>query len=457
MREPQLYGAVPGDVGYLRALGELETEASMLWRLRHPNIVACGGLVVDTVSSEPRGILLELAHDTLLGYVRAFTGSSGRITLSFLKALCTDVLTALVYLHSFGAHGVIHRDLKPDNILVFMLTDELERSVLDSPPRLRFKLGDLGVARDMDTILSAQGAPAYKAPEMATGKSFDARADVFSFGTVLVELLTVYCPELASPGEPEYAGFSLTGRQEAIGHAVTRATKLSPALAQLLNKCCQDNPDNRVTAAGALELASEIDAEPAAAPSLSQLKLMEVCTLTLHGFERQPLHLMCGCHSVLLQATQTVEAAGLQIQRLTVDLAASGETISSLRTSQVRWSLCVCSVNGPCVLCVLRCACGLLLCSFRAVGARGTAGCSACAVACRTLCRRRYFALPLAHPCLTPLFAPCGNCCRAVLAASGGRWCPRYCCGVPGLAQRAWCQCVLAVALCNPVPVVHNK
>ncbi len=117
---------------------------------------------------------------------------------SQLKAIAEQICAGLAAAH---ATGVIHRDLKPDNVLVERGTD-------------RAVITDFGIARRADDPTVTQvgeviGTPRYMAPEQLAGREIDARADLFSLGVMLYELATGTRPW---PGD------------NAIGIAVAQAT-----------------------------------------------------------------------------------------------------------------------------------------------------------------------------------------------------------------------------------------
>src|SRR5207302_7830789 len=109
-------------------------------------------------------------------------------------AIIADVARGLAAAHE---HGIIHRDIKPDNVL---LTDDgvSEASVPAANPQAgRVKLTDFGLARhvveseslNMTQAGAVLGTPYYMAPEQFAGTALDARADVYAIGATLFHLL----------------------------------------------------------------------------------------------------------------------------------------------------------------------------------------------------------------------------------------------------------------------------
>ncbi len=166
--------------------GRFEREARAAARLAHPGIVTLFEAAVD---DEGAYLVSELVHgstfDRLLGEGRL----SDRDVVEIAIALCD----ALTHAH---AHGVIHRDVKPSNVLI------PDRPT--SPAGLA-RLTDFGVARvlggDSLTLTGdVIGTAAYMAPEQAQGLPAGAPADLFSLALVLYEALTGVNPVRAGAG-----------------------------------------------------------------------------------------------------------------------------------------------------------------------------------------------------------------------------------------------------------------
>ena len=150
-------------------------EAESTGRLSHPNIVT----VYDAGEQEGLAyIAMEYLEGTLLsGYCQKTTILPAKQALQVVAT----VADALDYAHS---QGVVHRDVKPSNIMI--LKHRLVK-VMD------FGIAKMASASKTQTSMIL-GTPRYMSPEQATGKEVDGRSDVFSLGVVLFELLTAERP-----------------------------------------------------------------------------------------------------------------------------------------------------------------------------------------------------------------------------------------------------------------------
>jgi len=157
-------------------------EARTAAQLKHPNIVSVHEVGRDAMRE---GGMVFIVSDLVEGEALNRWIVSQQLTSREAAELCATVAEALHYAHQ---HGVIHRDLKPQNILI----DK------DGEPHIT----DFGLAkRDVGEITMTMegqivGTPAYMSPEQARGASHDAdaRSDVYSLGVVLFQLLTSELP-----------------------------------------------------------------------------------------------------------------------------------------------------------------------------------------------------------------------------------------------------------------------
>ena len=166
-----------------------QTETLLLATLNHPGLVTLldAGTVQDDDGRSSTFLVMELVDGPDLRR----TLKSGPLGPNETASLGADLADALNYVHS---NGVIHRDVKPANILLYPQAE--------NDTRLYPKLTDFGIARMTDaTVATAHGATIgtanYLSPEQALGGAVEPRTDIYSLGLVLLECLT---GEKAFPG-----------------------------------------------------------------------------------------------------------------------------------------------------------------------------------------------------------------------------------------------------------------
>ncbi len=200
-------------------------EILALGRLVHPNIVTIFDTGEDTATGTAY-IVMEYVEGTSLGQLLK---KGTPLAVDQIVRIGIDICRALDFAHH---KGVIHRDIKPGNIL---LTSEQQT----------VKVTDFGIARldggghtQTDHLL---GTPQYMSPEQCKGERVDGRSDLFSVGALLYELLTRQKP---FPGE----------NVAAIMHQVLTKTPAPPAtlspdipepLSDIVMKAMEKNPDQR--------------------------------------------------------------------------------------------------------------------------------------------------------------------------------------------------------------------
>jgi hypothetical protein len=164
-------GMMPGVDG--ADLDRAEREAQLAARLDHPHVVAVFNLVVDE-GTDARWLVMEYVPGTTLAQL---VRDEGGLSPDDAAPLLWQAADALVAAH---AAGIVHRDVKPSNILV--------------DRRRRVKLTDFGIARvAADPSLTqtglVTGSPAYLAPEVAAGQRGDEAVDVWSLGATIYHVL----------------------------------------------------------------------------------------------------------------------------------------------------------------------------------------------------------------------------------------------------------------------------
>jgi serine/threonine protein kinase len=220
-------------------------EARACMRLLHPNIVR----VIECAAAENGSpyIVMDLLEGVPLG---AYTQSGGRVPVAQAVAILHGVLAGLAAAH---AQGIVHHDLKPDN--VFLMRHAGGTFIV--------KVLDFGIAKVMDAAGGiggrarsgmSLGTRAYVSPEQAKNASdADKRADLWSAGVIFYEMLT---GRAAFPAPTEYARLQAILSTEP--EPIDRIDPALAALAPLVRRALQKNRDHRFPSA--LEMARALAA-----------------------------------------------------------------------------------------------------------------------------------------------------------------------------------------------------
>jgi tRNA A-37 threonylcarbamoyl transferase component Bud32 len=212
-------------------------EAQVAARLQHPNIVRI------FEAGDPDGVpwfVMELVEGLPLTAVIYMGGLDARATARLFEKVARAV-------HAAHERDVVHRDLKPGNILV---RDDGDPVVMD-----------FGIAHDARrrTALTRAGellgTPQYMAPEQISGRGVDARSDVYAIGAVMYEQLTKRCPFDASG----FAELSMKVLNDPPPHPTLVNPFCDDELARICMTCLEKRPEDRfATAAGLAEALSRV-------------------------------------------------------------------------------------------------------------------------------------------------------------------------------------------------------
>jgi ABC-type oligopeptide transport system substrate-binding subunit/predicted Ser/Thr protein kinase len=227
-------------------------EAKAAAQLNHPNIIA----IYDAGQSEGLPfIVMELVEGPSLYQHRP---ADLHEIISYARHICA----ALDHAH---ARGIIHRDLKPENVVI--------------APDGTAKLTDFGLARSVASRITDQGAIVgsvfYLAPELALGKEYDGRADLYALGVMLYELATGRLPFTA---EDPLAVISQHLHAPVIPPRAKKPqlpAALDALIVRLLSKDPQDRPASAASVLRELEQPGLLDRDAVPARELSVLERIE--------------------------------------------------------------------------------------------------------------------------------------------------------------------------------------
>ncbi len=215
-------------------------EAKAASSLNHANIVTIYDIDTQEIEGKPvRYIAMEYVAGETLDHLIGRKGLAVRTALKY----ASQIADALAAAH---AAGIVHRDLKPANVMVtpqglvkvldFGLAKLSEEGQADAFAETLH--GDGASLTEAGTIL---GTVAYMSPEQADGKKVDARSDIFSFGSVLYEMVT---------GRRAFAGGSKLSSLSAVLHTEPQPASLSAPdipleLDRIIARCLKKDPARR--------------------------------------------------------------------------------------------------------------------------------------------------------------------------------------------------------------------
>jgi eukaryotic-like serine/threonine-protein kinase len=234
-------------------------EIQLAAQLQHPHIVPVHA------SGETGGLPFYTMPFVDGASLRSRLAKVGALPIGETISILREVAKALAYAHE---RGVVHRDIKPDNVLItggsavvtdFGIAKALSASRLQAPDGTLTQLG------------TSIGTPAYMAPEQAAGDpNVDHRADLYSFGCLAYELLA---------GNPPFHGRTpqrmlaahMGERPQAIGEL---RPDTPPLLAELVMRCLAKEPDDRPqTAADLVRVLESVATSGGAHPAMPQILL----------------------------------------------------------------------------------------------------------------------------------------------------------------------------------------
>ncbi|MGI8619927.1 MAG: serine/threonine-protein kinase [Gemmatimonadaceae bacterium] len=263
---PVALKVLPAEYAVLPALRErFLRETRMAAGFSHPNIVPVYAIEEgDDLLAYAMGFV---EGDTLAERVQRVGVMSVRETVKLLQ----DVGYALAYAHG---RGVVHRDIKPDNIMIERATGRALVMDFGIARAIAAPVAQAGLTRVGEVV----GTPEYMSPEQATGESVDGRSDLYSLG------LTAY---FALTGKPAMSGDS-TGRilarqiSEVLPPMITIRPDLPPKLAEAIDRCVAKDADARfANAEGLVEALDEAQLSAPEIPLAVRLFTQEASSLTM--------------------------------------------------------------------------------------------------------------------------------------------------------------------------------
>lgn len=237
------------------ATERLFREARVIARLDHPGCVKVLDWGVD--DGQPFVVLELMEGEALNEAIKRWKVLDAKKAVAIMIPVC-DVLEAA------HALGVVHRDLKPGNIMLLGGQSGVQVKVLDFGLArvMPKKSPDETQPKELTRPGSTLGTPSYMAPEQVRGSRVDGRADVYAAGVILYELVSGTLPIIGETAIDTMLR-QATDKPRPIEEA---APKLDPAVAALIMRCLEKSPDARYQSAMELKQALIALGEPVSHP-----------------------------------------------------------------------------------------------------------------------------------------------------------------------------------------------
>jgi len=198
----------------------IKSEASLTLRLNHPNIIKLFGITC--VRLEKHGIVMEAEHGSLNKWI-------GKIDHEKVTKIALGIIAGLEYVHS---QKVIHRDIKPQNILMFGPKDDMIP-----------KIADVGVSKVIQTVmtLTEVGQELYMAPEVRMNLRYGFTVDIYSLSMMLFEMFN---DQLIEESSREVNSF-ITGVYHGRIGEIPKSCKVPLYLRNVIERGWQGEPEER--------------------------------------------------------------------------------------------------------------------------------------------------------------------------------------------------------------------
>ncbi len=249
-------------------------EIQLAAQLQHPHIVPL--LSAGEAEGLPYFIMPYVTGESL----RTRVAREGEFPIADTVRILRDVVSALAYAH---AHGIVHRDVKPDNVLlsggVAVVTDfGVAKAVTASA-------GTPG-SSGLTSLGVALGTPAYMAPEQATASpNTDHRADIYALGIVTYEMLTG-SPPFSGRAAPQVLAAHVVEEPEPVER---RRPAVPPMLATLVRECLAKRPADRPQTAAEVMHVLDAIATPSGGTAATTAVRLPVGGLPIRRRQKWPL------------------------------------------------------------------------------------------------------------------------------------------------------------------------